>query len=301
MDLRQIDLNLMVAFEALMEFSSVSEAARHLGMSQPAMSSNLARLRLLFGDDLFVRSGRVMLPTRRATALQIPISQALAQLRVAINPPTLFEASTSRRVFNISGGDYAAMVILPHLAAYVAREAPCVDLRFRFVEKGAIPEWLDTGRLDLALGVFPNPPKRLALKPLFEENFVCLARRDHPALQDGMTLAAFTAMPHLLVTERGDATGAVDEALGKRGLTRRIALTVPHVLVLPSILPRSDMVATIGTRAANLFAPSTALAIHQVPLAMPPWRMSMMWSRQQASDVGLRWLRDILSQIGKAA
>jgi DNA-binding transcriptional LysR family regulator len=298
MDLQRIDLNLMVAFEALMADRSVSAAARRLGVSQPAMSSTLARLRALFDDALLVRSGQVMLPTVRALRLEAQIGEALKQLRAALEPPAPFSPGTSRRVFNVSGGDYATMVILPHLAARIAEEAPAVDLRFRFVEKDDVFDLLDTDDLDLALGVFPNPPKRFGLLALFDETFVSVARQGHPGLGNGMTLDSFVAAGHLLVTERGDAQGAVDAVLAKLGRERRIALTVPHVLVVPSVLANSDLVATVGRRVARLFARAASLAIYDTPVVMPSWRLSMLWSRQKADDPGLVWLRGLLSKIG---
>jgi len=299
MDLQRIDLNLLVAFEALMAERSVSAAAVCLGLSQPAMSSILRKLRALFDDELFVRSGRAMLPTVRALQLEVPITQALAQIRTALEPQSPFVPATSRRIFNISGGDYATTIILPRLAALVAEEAPFVDLRFRFIEKNAVLDFLDTDALDLALGVFPNPPKRMGLQPLFEERFVCVTRRDNPGLTAGMTLDAFVALPHLLVTERGDSVGAVDEALAKCGRERRVALTVPHALVVPAVLPSSDLVATVGARVARLFAQAAPLMVYDTPVEMPPWQLSMLWSRQKDGDHGLAWLRGILSGIGR--
>jgi DNA-binding transcriptional LysR family regulator len=301
MDLQRIDLNLMVAFEALMAERSVSVAATRLGVSQPAMSSTLARLRALFDDELFVRSGRAMLPTVRATELEGRIGQALAQLRAALAPPGPFESGTSRRVFTVSGGDYAAMVILPRLAARLAAAAPLIDLRFRFVEKDTTFDLLDSEALDLALGVYPDPPKRLCLQALFEERFVCVAWRDNPALREGMTLAAFVALPHLLVTERSDATGAVDAALARLGHERRVALTVPHVLVVPSVLPGSSLVATVGARAARMFGQTAPIAVHEAPVTLAPWRLCMLWTRQRAGDLGLAWLRGEISAIGGQA
>jgi DNA-binding transcriptional LysR family regulator len=298
MDLQQIDLNLMVAFQALMTERSVSGAAVRLGISQPAMSSTLGRLRALLEDELFVRSGRAMLPTSRAEQLNSQISQALGQISAALEPPAPFDPRTSRRVFNVSGGDYATMVILPRLAACLAEKAPMVDLRFRFVEKDVVVELLDTGALDMALGVFPNPPKRLGLQTLLEEKFVCVARRDHPGLSTGMTLKTFLELPHLLVTERGDATGAVDEALARQGHERRVALTVPHVLVVPSVLTSSNLIATVGARAGRLFAQTAPLMVFDVPVPLSPWRLAMLWSRQKAGDLGFAWLRDVMSRIG---
>jgi DNA-binding transcriptional LysR family regulator len=297
MDLNRVDLNLMVAFEALMAERGVSAAALRLGLSQPAMSAALQRLRALFGDALFVRAGRVMLPTVRAVELEGQIGQALAQLRGALAPRAPFDPKTSRRAFTLSGGDYASMIILPRLAAHLAAAAPGLDLRFRFVEKQNVISLLDTGMLDIALGVFPEPPKRLGIQRLFEEYFVGLARRDHPGLQAGMTIDAYTAAAHLLVTERGDAVGAVDEALARLGRERRIALTVPHVLVVPAILTRTQLVATVGQRVARAFAQEAALTMFAVPVIMPTWNLTMLWSRQRAGDQGLEWLRAVLVEV----
>ena len=301
MDLTRVDLNLMVAFEALMAGRGVSAAAARLGVSQPAMSGTLARLRGLFGDPLFVRSGRVMLPTVRALQLAGPVGQALDQLRAALEPPGSFDPVRSRRAFTLSGGDYAAMVLLPRLTERLRAAAPGVDLRFRFVEKDQTFGLLDADALDLALGVYPNPPKRLVLQPLFMERFVCVACRANPALRGGMTLAAYAALPHLLVTERGDATGAVDDALRRQGLQRRVVLTVPHVLVIPAVLPRSGMVATVGGRAGRMFAAAGRLLLHDVPVVLPPWQLSMLWTRQRDGDPGLAWLRGMLAAAAAEA
>ena len=297
MDLQRTDLNLMVAFEALMAERSVSAAAFRLGLSQPAMSGALSRLRVLFSDELLVRAGRTMLPTVRAAQLEAQVTTALQQLRAALTPPEAFDPASSRRGFSLSGGDYASMVILPHLASRLAHAAPLVDLRFRFVEKDVIPGLLDTGALDLALGVYPRAPKRFCVQSLFEERFVCVARRRHPALRAGLTLDTFVSLPHLLVTERGDARGAVDEALARANMTRRIKLTVPHVLAVPLVLAGSDMIATVGARAGREFARSAEIDVFDPPLALPAWRLSMLWTRQKAGDLGLAWLREQLALV----
>jgi DNA-binding transcriptional LysR family regulator len=300
MDLQRVDLNLMAAFEALMAARSVSGAASRLGISQPAMSGTLVRLRALFADELFVRSGRLMLPTVRALQIEAQIAPALAQMRAALAPPAPFDPATARRVFAVSGGDYATMVILPLLAARLAETAPHIDLRFRFVEKDATAGLLDDDALDLALGVFREPPKRFCLQPLFEERFVCIARKGHPALREGVTLDRFASLPHLLVTERGDASGAVDDALAKLGRARHVKLTVPHVLVVASVLAGSELIASVGARAAHLFARSAPIEIHELPVALPRWRLSMLWARRKSGDLGLAWLRGVLAEVGAA-
>ena len=193
------------------------------------------------------------------------------------------------------------MVLLPRLTARLRGAAPGVDLRFRFVEKDQTFDLLDADALDLALGVYPNPPKRLVMQPLFTERFVSVACRSNPALRGGMTLAAYAALPHLLITERADATGVVDDALRRQGLQRRVALTAPHVLVVPAVLPGSGMVATVGGRAGRMFAAPGRLLLHEVPVALPSWQLSMLWTRQRDGDLGLAWLRGMLAEVAADA
>jgi DNA-binding transcriptional LysR family regulator len=300
MNMADVDLNLLTAFEALMRERSVGGAALRLGVGQPAASHALARLRVLFADELLRRQGRVMVPTPRALALAEPIGRALAAAREALEPVAAFDPATARRVFTLSGGDYVLSTIAPGLIAAVRGGAPNVDLRFRFVEKTQIEKLLDEGVIDLALGVFPNPAKRFEMRQIFEEHFVCVARRDHPVFQGGLDLAGYAAAPHLLVTERGDDFGAVDEALARVGLTRRIALTVPSVLAVRRLLLGSDLIATIGERVAGGFAQEPRLALAATPLALPPWKLSLLSRRGPQPDAGLTWLIGLILRTGAA-
>ncbi len=291
------DLNLMLVFDALMRERSVTRAAARLGIGQPAASSALARLRALFRDELFIRDGRVMVPTARSLALAQPIGSALAALRDAIAPTEAFQPETATRRFRISAGDYAVMILLPALAARLRQAAPGIDLRLRFVEKDRIPELLEQGELDLAIGVFPDAPKRFVCRTLLGEEFVCIARADHPALQQTLTLEGYVALPHVLVTERGDETGAVDAALRPHGLRRRIALTLPQLLLLPRILPDSDLIATVGRRAAAIIGTIVPLTCQAPPVTLEPWQLTLLLSRKVANDPALDWLVRLLHEI----
>lgn len=289
MNINRADLNLLLAFEALMTERSVSRAAARLGIGQPAASNALARLRSLLEDDLFVRDGRTMVPTPRAIELAEPIGRALAAAREALEPPS-FDPSRAKRTFTLRAGDYALATILPALVDEVRRTAAGVDLRIRFVEKDRVFELLDDGRIDIALGVFADAGKRFDLRTVFEEHFLCLMRRGHPLLEAGLTIESYAAASHVLVTERGDEHGAVDDALAGFGLKRRIALTVPNVLVIGRVLLTSDLVATTGARLAQTFAANAGLVVAQPPVAMPPWQMHLISSRRRQRDAGLAWL-----------
>jgi len=297
----RLDLNLLLVFEAMMRERSVTRAAERLGIGQPAVSNALGRLRVLLKDELFVRGPGGMVPTARALELAEPVETAMATLRDAVSPKAAFDPVSSSRRFTLSAGDYAAITLFPRLIARVRSAAPHVDLRFRFVEKDDVAEALDSGEIDVALGVFASPSKRFIMKPLLEETFACVVRAGHPVVAQGLTLESYAALPHLLVTERGDDVGAVDEVLRGLGLKRRVAITVPHLLLLPWFLCESDLIATTGLRAARSFAAMAPIAVLPPPLNLRSWRLSMLYSRQRSGDSGVAWLCGLLAQIDQGA
>ena len=247
----RLDLNLLLVLDALMQEGSVTRAAAKLGLGQPATSAALNRLRGLYGDVLFVRTPQGMVPTARAREIAAGLSDTLETLRSTLTPSASFDPTTAKREFKICGGDFFGIVVLPGLVPSLMREAPGIDLRCRFIEKDDVLGCLEAGDIDLALTVLPDLPKYFATAPLLDDTFVCLTRPEHPAVASGLTREVFCGLDHILVTERGDATGAVDRALAPLGLTRRIAVTVPQVLVVPMLLAQTDLVATTGRRAAG--------------------------------------------------
>ena len=286
----KIDLNLMLVFDALMSERSVTRAAAALGLGQPATSAALGRLRDLFDDPLFIRTPVGMEPTVRALGIAVPVAAAIAQLRATLEPPS-FHAPSARRAFAISGVDYLGLVALPNLVTRIAREAPGIDLRMRFIEKDAMLASIDSGRIDLAIAVLDDVPKHLAVEKLIEETFVCVTRADHPIADSGLTLDAYVGLSHVLVTQRGDAVGIVDQVLESMGLSRRVAIAVPQVAIVPMLLAGTDLVATIGRRAAERLSASVPLRLYPPPIDLAPWHMDMIWSRRNDADEGLMWLR----------
>ncbi len=299
-NLAAIDLNLLVAFEALLAQRSVTKAAEQLQLGQPAMSAALSRLRLLFDDELFVRLGRQMQPTLKAQAIAPGILSALQQIRQAVTASQTFDPSVSDRTFTIGSSDYTSVVLMPPLLKFSLQTAPSINLRMIGFEKDRIGDLLEQGEIDLALGVFPDPPRQTQWQPIFEERFVGIARRGHPAIQHGtMSLAAFAQLPHALTTLRRDTTGAIDKALHELGLERRVAFTTPHMMVLPFAIAASDLVAALPQRIAQHLAPVCDLTIFELPIQTTPWMVSMLWSTLSDRDEANCWLRNAIKLIAQ--
>jgi len=291
-----LDLNLLVAFEALMTTRSVSQAAYRLGVRQPAMSAALARLRRHFGDELFVRAAGAMQPTPLALSLAPGIAAALALLSETLNRDAPFRPDDSARDFCLASTDYTSLVLAPAIMARVRHAAPGARLRILGYDKDDIAVLLDRGEVDMALGTFAAPSPRAVVRRLCSEHFVGLARRDHGALSDGkITLADYVAADHALVTVRRDRAGAVDVALAARGLKRRVALCLPHMTSLPAILAATDLLAAVPSRlAAQLATP--VLATFALPIPVPHWHIQMVWNEAARGDPAHGWLRALVAE-----
>ena len=300
MTLHGIDLNLLVAFDAIRATRSISLAAAQLGLRQPAVSGALARLRKLFGDELFVRAGGEMQATPKALQIAPAVEAALAQLRQALNPSLAFDPAGTAQTFTIASTDYTTTVLLPPFLAALENEAPDATLRIVGYDKDDIGALIDRGVIDLALGVFQKPPERSVRQRLCRESFVGVARAGHPALADGaMTLDAWLRQRHALVSVRRDAIGEIDRLLAERGLARRIVVTLPHMLALPALLASSDLVTALPGRIAARFS-GAGLVSFPLPLPMPAWRIEMLWNPQARNDQANAWLRSRISAIAAA-
>lgn len=290
------DLNLLTAFDALMETRSVSRAAEKIGVRQPAMSAALARLRDALDDPLFVRVGGRMEPTARARDLAPKVAEALALIRGALHADARFDPGRTERTFTIASTDYTSFVLAPALAARFMAAAPRATLRLIGYDKDEVGDLLDKGLVDVALGVFRNAPPQLLRKLLSKERFVGAARAGHPALRDGaMTLEAYLACDHALVSVRRDASGEIDALLAARGLSRRIALTLPHMAALPAILRASDLVAALPSRLAAQ-AGEHGLFLFELPIVAAEWRIEMLYAEAGRRDRAQIWLRGLIAK-----
>ena len=292
------DLNLLIVFDAVMQERSVTRAGSRIGLSQPAMSHALNRLRYMLKDELFVRTPEGMVPTPRAEALAQPLRNALSEMQLALEPAAFDPASSDRR-FVMALNNYAAVVLAPPLVAAVAAAAPGVRLDLRPSGTLELADRLDRGDLDLAIGGMDSPGERFAALQLLEDPFVMVMRRGHPANRRRLTVAAFAALPHLEISSAREDTGFIDEWLAENGATRRIALRAPYLSAAP-ILAQSDLVATLSRRIAQELLRNHPLQICTPPYDSPRIRTLMLWHHRLDRHPAHRWLRDTVQSVTKS-
>ena len=286
-----LDLNLLVVLDALLTTRSVTAAAACLHLSPSATSHALARLRRALGDALLVRGKGGLIATVRAEQMAAPVRAALVAMRAAVAAPRPFDPRTAARSFTIAGADYSEFVILPPLMARFAIEAPGVDLVLR--DAGDPVEDLLDGACDVAVG--PDRPSNdrpgIHARTLFAERFVCVMRRDHPAVGKRWTAERFAALGHAFIAPSGRPGGVVDETLARLGLRRRVALMIPHFLAAPFVIAQTDLVLTLPERVALAFATALPLAIVAPPFEVPGFSMVLLWHDRVHDDPPQRWLR----------
>jgi len=295
-DIRAVNLNLLAAFDALLEERNVTRAASKMGVTQSAMSSSLAQLRLLFEDPLFRRTPRGIEPTPRALELGDPIRRGLGLFDRALTPRS-FEPRSESRVFVLATSDYVEFVLLPPLLKRLAREAPGVRLEVRPWGLQQVPRTLQSGEVDLMIGFYNEVPAHHAETLLFDEHYLCIARKGHPVLKGSLTAKRFAAYPHLLVSPQGDSSGVVDQALRELGLRRRTALTVAHFLCAPWIIADTDLVTALPERIARRLLGAAACGMRELPLKIPSYTVGLVQSKDSLGDPLLSWLTTVIREV----
>jgi DNA-binding transcriptional LysR family regulator len=297
-NLRGVDLNLLVALEALIEESNVTRAALRAGMSQPAMSRALGRLRHLLGDRLLVRGVSGLLRTARAETLRPRLAAVLSDIRGLLTEDA-FDPLLHEGQWVIASTDHQTILLLPRLMARLSKEMPMVDVRIVPLG-GDATDRLVAGRIDLAFAVAETAmPPQLRRQALYRDRLVTLLRQGHPALED-WSLARFVSLDHVLVTIMDDGRGAVDAVLAGLGLSRRIALRLPHFVAAIGIVATSDLVVTLPFSIANRFARDFDLAIAEPPIQRPPFEVVSVWSEVVDRDHAQRMLRAIVREEARA-
>jgi DNA-binding transcriptional LysR family regulator len=294
MNVRDIDLNLLRVFDAVLREGGVTPAASLLDLTQPAVSNALARLRKLFGDALFVRTPAGMEPTPFARELAEPVRQALALLESALAHGPGFDPASAARAFRFYMSDVGQVEFLPPLVERVQREAPGVRLEAVALDVDDIGAALAAGGLDLAIGFLPGLGPPVRRRSLFRDPYVCLMRADHPIRS--LTKKTFLQASHALVTYRGGHR-VIEEALERAGLARKIALRVPHFTVVPMVLESTDLILTLPARVARVFEKRGAFKSLPPPLAIPPAEVAVHWHERFEADPGNRWLREQVIEL----
>ena len=298
MDIKRVDLNLLVALDALLAERSVSRAAARLHLSQPATSALLARLRELFGDPLLLRSARGMLATPRALELLGPVRQVLDEVDALIQPRAAFDPARATHTFTLSASDYVEYTLLPKLVDHLERAAPGVSLAVRPLDLELVAKQMESGEVDLCVTGLHNAPATMRVRPLYTERIVSVVRRDHPGVGAQLTLDTFCSLDHIQVSVRGSGISArIDEALATVGRKRRSRLAVPHFLLVPQIVARSDMISALPQRLALGYA--AMLDIFEPPLEIPGFTVGAIWHERTQRDPAQQWLRDVLEDLAR--
>jgi DNA-binding transcriptional LysR family regulator len=292
------DLNLLIVFDAVMQERSVTRAGSRIGLSQPAMSHALNRLRYMLKDELFVRTPGGMMPTPRAELLAQPLRNALNEMQLALEP-VAFDPAASERRFHLAINNYAAVVLAPSLVIAALAAAPNVRLDLRPSGTLDIVEKLDRGDLDLALVGSEAAGERFSVQPLLDDRFALVMRRGHPSSRHNLSPAEFAALAHLEISSAHEDTSFIDPWLADLGLTRRIALRAPYLSAAP-ILLQSDLVATLSRRIARELARDHPLEICEPPYKSPDVRTVMLWHRRFDSQPAHRWLRDLILTVTRS-
>jgi DNA-binding transcriptional LysR family regulator len=295
MNITATNLNLFVAFDALMAANSVSRAAQQVGITQSAMSNSLRHLRALFDDRLFLRSSHGIAPTARARELAGPVREALRLLERTLSPRQ-FDPAASTRTFVLITSDYVEFVLLPRLLARVSRQAPGVRIQMLPWGLHRVPDELARGTADLMIGFYDQVPSHHRDAILFEERYACIVRKGHPQVRDRLTLRTYVGLQHVMVSQRAGASSGIDRALAALGHSRVVSLRVSHFLNVPPLVASTDLVAALSRRVAEPFARMLPLRLFEPPLRLRASRVGMVWHDAVQDDPAHRWLRETVAE-----
>jgi DNA-binding transcriptional LysR family regulator len=297
-DFQNFDLNLLKVLDSLLREGSLSNAAKVLHVSQPTISASLGKLREVFHDELFVRTGTGMQPTPRALDLKEPIRRVLESVRGDVLGTGQFDPARETRSFTITTPDIGETLLLPRLIAALMREAPQVNVRSVVVGPQHIEDALEAGDIDLAVGYFPDLKRASTMQQvLFTHGFACLVRSDHPLIGDKLTTENFLAAHHVIVSSEGRSQELFEEELLKRGLERRCVLQIPHFMSVPFVVASTDLIVTVPRAVAVFFSGLANLQVLDPPFDAPDFPVKQFWHRRFQSDARNVWLRSMMASL----
>ena len=294
MDLKDVDLNLLLVFHHLLTERRVSAVAERLGMTQPGVSNALKRLRLLLGDDLFLRTSRGMEPTPYAARLAEPIGYALSTIQNSLNDSGAFDPAASRQQFTLGLTDIGEIYIFPKLMGILAERAPGISITTVRNNAVNLKDEMEAGKVDLAVGLLPHLKSGFYQRRLFRQGYVCMFRSGHPLDKPAMTVDEFARADHVVVVASGTGHAMVDQSIEKKGIKRRVALTVPHFVAVGHILASSNMIATVPERYARECVQPFGLKYVPHPLDLPAISINQFWHARMHRDAANQWLRNLI-------
>ena len=296
MNLSKVDLNLFIVFDAIYTEANLTRAGQIVGITQPAVSNALARLRETFNDPLFVRTAQGMVPTPMAQNIIGPVRNALSLLRVSVQESRIFNPLQASKTFRISMTDLTEAVILPPMFQRLRRLAPAVVIESFLCKRRETTKELAAGRLDFAVDAPLNTDPQVRHVKLMEDQYVCALRKGHPLNKEKITLDDYLALTHIHISSRRNGLGYVDLALGKMGLQRKIALRSQHYLMASQVLQQTDMVMTVPERFARRHDLNyVALPVNDVP----PVETHLYWHESTDQDPANRWMREQMIELGQ--
>jgi DNA-binding transcriptional LysR family regulator len=315
----RIDLNLLRVFDAIFEDRNLALAGKRLNLSQSAISHALGRMRDVLGDDLFVRTGRGMEPTVRALAMATQVRSALAQIKAALGVDK-FDPAIARRTFVLAANDYITALLLGRLSQRLRAEAPLVDIVVRPSTRLDLAGQIDVGRIDVAIGIFADVPRRFHAVSLWEQTDVLLLHREHPLTDRPLAREDLLNYPLVAVSQGGEEEGAVSGFIVERGLARqsemfdrealdrgfagsdeapRVRMAVAHSLAIPALLRHSDMLALVPSSLGRELSRDGELSMRPTPYACPDVTVRAVWHERNDLDPGLQWLRQQLIDVSR--
>lgn len=298
-NLSRLDLNLLLALDALLAERSVTRAAARLGIGQSAMSYNLARLRALFGDELLTRAPDGMRPTPRALALADPVRVVLSRVQSLVARGESFDPTTAERLFRIALPDSIEVLLGPALLAHLCEAAPGIRLRLYSTDRLRLLDELDADRLDLGVGIgtFPEGRTHHKRRLIGTDSYLCMFNAARVGVTPPISLDDYVRLPHVLTSLREGERGVVDEALDKLGLKRTVALTTPRFVVVPFLVARAPVITTMHAKLARFFAGALQLSLSPAPVELPQVSVSLLWHASYDEDPAHRWLRRTVTRV----
>jgi DNA-binding transcriptional LysR family regulator len=298
MDLRGLDLNLLIVLDAMFDERSTVAAARRLGTSQPTISSSLAKLRVFFNDELFVRQGQLMEPTPFANGLKSSVGRIIGLARSELLFEGVFEPTSAKRTFNLSTSDVSELMFIPGLFKAIKIQAPHVSFTCLSKSPHDLKTMMTRGQIDLAIGYHSDlTDAGFYEQKLLDHPFACLVRADHPLIADTLSLDQFLGLDHIVVEPEGHSQELFERKMIELGLPRKIVLRLPHFMSVPLLLRDSDAIATVPLVVAESYSHLANLKILPVPIDAPVAVLKQFWHRSVHTDPGVVWLRRLIANI----